>query len=105
VKNRIKTLLPLPDEKQKRIYLATAAAGLGYGGLKVTRTVRTNATSSPTPRPNSSTFRPRKARKNAARSECAVFIRANSRNSMTFFVYHRIKRMERTHAVRSEHAL
>ena len=28
-------MLPLLDEKQKRIYLATEAEGLGYGGLKV----------------------------------------------------------------------
>jgi transposase len=34
VENRIKTLLPLLDEKQKRVYLATEAEGLGYGGLK-----------------------------------------------------------------------
>ena len=34
VENRIKTLLPLLNEKQKRIYLATEAKGLGYGGLK-----------------------------------------------------------------------
>jgi transposase len=34
VENRIKTMLPLLDEKQKRIYLATEAIGLGYGGLK-----------------------------------------------------------------------
>jgi hypothetical protein len=34
VENRIKTLLPLLDEKQKRIYLATEAEGLGQGGLK-----------------------------------------------------------------------
>ena len=34
VENRIKTMLPLLDEKQKRIYLATEAEGLGYGGLK-----------------------------------------------------------------------
>jgi transposase len=33
-KNRIKIMLPLLDEKQKRIYLATEAEGLGYGGLK-----------------------------------------------------------------------
>jgi transposase len=35
VENRIKRMLPLLDEKQKRIYLATEAEGLGYGGLKV----------------------------------------------------------------------
>jgi transposase len=34
VENRIKTLLPLLDEKQKRLYLATEAEGLGHGGLK-----------------------------------------------------------------------
>jgi len=34
VKNRIKTMLPLLDEKQKRIYLATEAESLGYGGVK-----------------------------------------------------------------------
>jgi transposase len=34
VENRIKTMLPLLDEKQKRIYLATEALGLGYGGIK-----------------------------------------------------------------------
>jgi transposase len=34
VENRIKTLLPLLDEKQKRICLATEAASLGHGGLK-----------------------------------------------------------------------
>jgi len=34
VGNRIKTMLPLLDEKQKRIYLATEAEGLGHGGLK-----------------------------------------------------------------------
>jgi hypothetical protein len=34
VGNRIKTLLSLLDEKQKRIYLATEAEGLGHGGLK-----------------------------------------------------------------------
>ena len=34
VENRIKTMLPLLDEKQRRIYLATEAAGLGHGGLK-----------------------------------------------------------------------
>jgi transposase len=27
-------MLPLLDEKQKRIYLATEAKGLGYGGIK-----------------------------------------------------------------------
>ena len=32
--NRIKTMLPLLDEKQKRIYLATEAESLGFGGLK-----------------------------------------------------------------------
>jgi transposase len=32
--SRIKTLLPLLDEKQRRIYLATEAEGLGYGGMK-----------------------------------------------------------------------
>ena len=32
--NRIRTMLPLLDEKQKRIYLATEAEGLGRGGLK-----------------------------------------------------------------------
>jgi len=31
---RIKTMLPLLDEKQKRIYLATEAESLGFGGLK-----------------------------------------------------------------------
>jgi transposase len=31
---RINTMLPLLDEKQKRVYLATEAAGLGRGGLK-----------------------------------------------------------------------
>jgi transposase len=35
IENRIKTMLPLLNEKQKRIYLATEAKGLGYGGLKV----------------------------------------------------------------------
>jgi hypothetical protein len=34
VANRIKTLIPLLDEKQRRIYLATEAEGLGRGGLK-----------------------------------------------------------------------
>ena len=34
VENRIKTMLPLLDEKQKRIYLATEAEGLGRGGVK-----------------------------------------------------------------------
>jgi len=34
VEDRIKTMLPLLDEKQKRIYLAVEAEGLGYGGLK-----------------------------------------------------------------------
>ena len=34
VEDRIKTMLPLLDEKQKRIYLAAEAEGLGYGGLK-----------------------------------------------------------------------
>jgi transposase len=34
VENRIRTLLPLLDEKQKRIYLVTEAEGLGHGGLK-----------------------------------------------------------------------
>jgi transposase len=34
VEKRVRTLLPLLDEKQKRIYLATEAEGLGYGGLK-----------------------------------------------------------------------
>jgi hypothetical protein len=34
VENRIKTMLPLLDEKQKRIYLAAEAESLGYGGLK-----------------------------------------------------------------------
>jgi transposase len=34
VENRIKTMLPLLDEKQKRVYLATETEGLGYGGLK-----------------------------------------------------------------------
>jgi transposase len=32
--NRVKTMLSLLDEKQKRIYLAVEAEGLGYGGLK-----------------------------------------------------------------------
>ena len=32
--SRILTMLPLLDEKQKRIYLATEAEGLGYGGVK-----------------------------------------------------------------------
>jgi hypothetical protein len=32
VENRIKKMLPLLDEKQKRIYLATEAEGLGRGG-------------------------------------------------------------------------
>ncbi|MHB9292421.1 hypothetical protein Holit_01518 [Hollandina sp. SP2] len=34
VESRIKKMLPLLDEKQKRIYLATEAEGLGYGGLR-----------------------------------------------------------------------
>jgi hypothetical protein len=34
IENRIKTMLPLLDEKQKRIYLAAEADGLGYGGVK-----------------------------------------------------------------------
>jgi len=34
VKNRINTMLTLLDEKQKRIYLATEAESLGYGGIK-----------------------------------------------------------------------
>ncbi|MDR0721950.1 MAG: hypothetical protein LBF75_04015 [Treponema sp.] len=34
VESRIKKMLPLLDEKQKRIYLATEVEGLGYGGLK-----------------------------------------------------------------------
>jgi hypothetical protein len=34
IENRINTMLPLLDEKQIRIYLATEANGLGYGGLK-----------------------------------------------------------------------
>jgi hypothetical protein len=34
VEKRIGTLFPQLDEKQKRIYLATEAEGLGYGGLK-----------------------------------------------------------------------
>jgi len=34
IENRINTMLPLLDEKQKRIYLATEAEGLGYGGIK-----------------------------------------------------------------------
>jgi transposase len=34
MKNRIKTMLPLLDEKQKRIYLAAEADSLGFGGLK-----------------------------------------------------------------------
>jgi transposase len=39
VENRIKTLLPLLDEKQKRIYLAKEAEGLGHGGLKAVHEV------------------------------------------------------------------
>jgi transposase len=35
IENRIKTMLPLLNEKQKRIYLATEVEGLGHGGLKV----------------------------------------------------------------------
>jgi len=31
--NRIKTMLPLLNEKQKRIYLATEAESIGYGGI------------------------------------------------------------------------
>ena len=34
VENRIMTMLPYLDEKQKRIYLATEAESLGYGGVK-----------------------------------------------------------------------
>jgi transposase len=34
VESQIRTMLPLLDEKQKRIYLATEAAGLGHGGVK-----------------------------------------------------------------------
>jgi len=34
VENRIMTMLPLLDEKQKRVYLATEAKSLGRGGLK-----------------------------------------------------------------------
>ena len=34
VENRINTMLPLLDEKQKRVYLATEAKGLGHGGIK-----------------------------------------------------------------------
>jgi len=34
VENRIKTMLPLLDEKQKRIYLATEVESLGRGGLQ-----------------------------------------------------------------------
>jgi len=33
IKNRIKTMLPLLNEKQKRIYLATEAESIGYGGI------------------------------------------------------------------------
>lgn len=34
VEKRIMTMLPFLDEKQKRVYLATEAEGLGYGGVK-----------------------------------------------------------------------
>jgi DNA-binding MurR/RpiR family transcriptional regulator len=34
VENRIKAMLPVLDEKQKRIYLAAEAEGLGHGGVK-----------------------------------------------------------------------
>lgn len=34
VENRINTMLQFLDEKQRRIYLATEAEGLGYGGIK-----------------------------------------------------------------------
>jgi transposase len=34
VEKRIMTMLPLLDEKQRRIYLATEVKSLGYGGLK-----------------------------------------------------------------------
>jgi transposase len=33
LKNRIKTMLPILDEKQRRIFLATEAKSLGYGGI------------------------------------------------------------------------
>jgi len=33
IENRIKTMLPLLNEKQKRIYLATEAESIGYGGI------------------------------------------------------------------------
>ena len=31
--NKIKKMLPLLNEKQKRIYLATEAEAMGYGGI------------------------------------------------------------------------
>jgi hypothetical protein len=38
VENRIKRMLPMLDEKQRRIYLATEAESLGCGGLTSTPT-------------------------------------------------------------------
>jgi len=32
--NRINTMLPLLDEKQRRIYLAAEVESIGFGGLK-----------------------------------------------------------------------
>jgi DNA-binding MurR/RpiR family transcriptional regulator len=33
IKNKIKTMLPFLNEKQKRIYLATEAEAIGHGGI------------------------------------------------------------------------
>ena len=35
IKSKILTMLPLLNEKQKRIYLATEAIALGWGGVKI----------------------------------------------------------------------
>ncbi|MDR1181336.1 MAG: hypothetical protein LBL13_05110 [Bacteroidales bacterium] len=32
IKNRIETMLPMPDERQTRIYLASEAQSIGWGG-------------------------------------------------------------------------
>ena len=38
IEKRIKKLMPLLNEKQRRIYLATEAESLGYGGIsKISR--------------------------------------------------------------------
>ena len=35
IEKRVSTMLPLLDEKQKRIFLALEAENIGYGGVKL----------------------------------------------------------------------